>query len=129
MLNKRLKQALIWADIMGKVIKEYVVAIKQAPNKLPAKRYSYIAHDFGLNKDTYDNMLKDQGHTCAICHNKFDSNKDTHVDHNHKTGATRGLLCFKCNVLLGNSNENIDILLQAIEYIKHHSRVPVRVPT
>ena len=120
MEDKRIRNALIWADIMGRVVDEYVTAIKQSPNKRPDKRYSFLARTYGISKDKYTKMLSDQGNTCAICHNQFESNKDIHVDHDHKTGTIRGLLCFKCNVLLGNSKENIDTLNSAITYIKKY---------
>jgi hypothetical protein len=120
MEDKRIRNALIWADIMGRVVDEYVAAIKKAPNKRPDKRYSHLARVYSISKDDFTKMLVDQGGACAVCHSKFESNKDTHVDHNHKTGRIRGLLCFKCNILLGNSNENTATLSGAIAYINKH---------
>jgi hypothetical protein len=39
------------------------------------------------------------------------------VDHNHKTGAVRGLLCCKCNFILGHADDDVGILRRAISYL------------
>jgi hypothetical protein len=39
------------------------------------------------------------------------------VDHNHETGEVRGILCLKCNLVLGHARENTDILYKAIVYL------------
>ena len=52
---------------------------------------------------------------CAICGNL----DRLHIDHCHKTGNVRGLLCSNCNIGIGNMQDNIDILKVAIEYLKN----------
>lgn len=72
----------------------------------------------------YYDMLRDQDQLCAICgkpetainHQTNDINPLS-VDHDHKTGKIRMLLCGKCNRILGFCEEDIDILQRAIEYI------------
>ncbi len=39
------------------------------------------------------------------------------VDHDHRTGQYRGVLCFKCNIMLGKADDRIEILEMAIEYL------------
>ena len=63
---------------------------------------------YGLNMVKCEAMLKDQNHACALCLRKFaeikyDKRKKRPwvVDHCHKTGIVRGLLCLSCNQLLG----------------------------
>ena len=62
------------------------------------KRDSYLRHKYGITEADYNRQLKEQDYSCAIC-KKLASNfkKRLAVDHNHKTGKARGLLCFYCN--------------------------------
>src|SRR3989304_573545 len=55
---------------------------------------------YGLSVDGYNAILKAQGGACAIC-KKPPKKRRLNVDHNHKTGRIRGLLCFRCNYGLG----------------------------
>lgn len=72
---------------------------------------------YKLNEELFNKMLYNQNNQCAICHNEFKLNKKTFIDHNHTTGKVRGLLCPKCNILLGNCNDDIEILKSAITYL------------
>jgi len=61
---------------------------------------------------------------CAICHKdiKIDA-RSTCVDHDHSTSKIRGILCRKCNLLLGHAEDNIEVLKSAITYLNkevHH---------
>ncbi len=73
---------------------------------------------FGLTEQQYDQMLSTQDECCAICgkHQK-EFKRSFAVDHCHTTEKIRGLLCMKCNLLLGYANDNIDILASAIRYL------------
>jgi hypothetical protein len=55
---------------------------------------------------------------CKICNSKFTKQNKLCVDHNHKTGIVRGILCNSCNSGLGMFNENVTDMLTAIEYLK-----------
>jgi len=53
---------------------------------------------YGIDLARYREMLEDQGNRCAICGKPADKEKKAlAVDHNHKTGYIRGLLCTHCN--------------------------------
>lgn len=71
---------------------------------------------YGLDKDSYEVLLQKQKNKCAICTKEFISTP--HVDHNHKTGKVRGLLCYPCNSGLGQFEDDIDRLKRAIKYLK-----------
>jgi hypothetical protein len=60
-----------------------------------------------------------QGGVCGICLNP-DPKGLLCVDHNHATGKTRGLLCHKCNRGLGCFEDDVNLLLQAVNYLHHH---------
>ena len=70
-------------------------------------------------------MLKTQEGVCFICKNpeitKFKGVVNPlSVDHCHKTGKVRSLLCVKCNALLGMADDNLEILQKAIDYLNLH---------
>jgi hypothetical protein len=72
---------------------------------------------YGITESEYKDMLQSQDSVCKICHKPNSSGKSLHVDHDHATGELRGLLCQKCNMLLGCANDSIDVLKSAIEYL------------
>lgn len=68
-------------------------------------RDKYYRKKYGITLEQYNNMLSYQKGNCAICEEVPKENKNgvvvrLSVDHNHKTGKVRGLLCYKCNKLL-----------------------------
>lgn len=74
---------------------------------------------YGLTREDFHDMLSSQHHTCAICNCKL-TEETAHVDHDHYSGATRALLCRNCNVGLGNFNDSIENLANAIKYLEVH---------
>jgi len=72
---------------------------------------------YGLTLELYERMLAEQG-GCAICRRELDGARDTVVDHDHNTGAVRGLLCRPCNTLLGMAQDRADVLESALAYLK-----------
>lgn len=79
-----------------------------------------LKRHYNINLEDYDKLLKEQNCRCAICGitPKEQNNKDLAVDHCHKTKKIRGLLCSKCNFLIGHADENIEILQSAINYLE-----------
>ena len=81
---------------------------------------------YKIHPDEYNKMLEKQDGKCAICEKKLVSQRDTHLDHDHKCcpgrsscgKCIRGILCRDCNLLLGNAEDNIKILKSAIQYLK-----------
>lgn len=78
---------------------------------------------YGITLSDYNNMLIKQNNECAICRTTKGTRKNGRldVDHCHKTGKVRALLCGHCNVLLSRAKDNIEILKKAIEYLKEHN--------
>lgn len=79
-----------------------------------------------MSEDEYDSILRSQNYLCAICEqqNPIDSRtrepKILGVDHNHRTGANRGLLCDMCNLALGSVNDSQELLLRLLFYLRKH---------
>jgi hypothetical protein len=77
---------------------------------------------YGLTLIDYEQMLLSQSALCAICHKEETCQINGRtlplaIDHNHSTGAVRGLLCSKCNKALGGFNDSVELLLAAIDYL------------
>lgn len=60
------------------------------------KREMFLKRKYGIGQETYLNMVEEQSGLCAICGNP-PSFKGLYIDHDHKSGRVRGLLCNKCN--------------------------------
>lgn len=75
---------------------------------------------YNIKEEEYNKMFIIQNHACAICKTPFndENDKKEHIDHCHKTGIVRGLLCHACNKILGFARDDVNILEQAILYLK-----------
>lgn len=92
---------------------------KQAPPTYQKQREMLLKHRYGITSSDYDNLLKFQNYSCAICNkNSKEMTYLLHVDHCHASGQVRGLLCSPCNTYLGSIKDNPNILLNAINYLK-----------
>lgn len=75
-----------------------------------------IFETYGLFEYEYDALLESQGGVCAIC--KQSRKYNLAVDHCHKTGRIRGLLCKLCNGrLLTAARDDVNVLLNAANYL------------
>ena len=77
---------------------------------------------FGITIEDYDKMLESQNFACAICSSKETKRKNAEhfaVDHCHKTGKVRGLLCGRRNVGIGSLEDSHELLIKAANYLKN----------
>lgn len=90
----------------------------------PSKRRNRkLKAKYGLTSDCYNAILKSQNGKCKICESSDSRNKKYKylvVDHCHKTGKVRGLLCDYCNVALGRFEDDIERIKKAIKYLEEH---------
>lgn len=88
-----------------------------------------LRYKFNISIDEYNSILKKQDNKCAIC-NMSETQRNLAVDHCHKTGKIRGLLCNRCNKGIGLFSDNTTRLTAAIAYIeKHSTALPQPVPS
>lgn len=75
---------------------------------------------YGISPEQYEAMTAAQGGVCAICGTAEWMGKDQrpHVDHDHVTGAFRGLLCMECNIGLGKFAHDPARLRAAADYLE-----------
>lgn len=71
---------------------------KNNPEKIKNNALKFY---YGITLEDYNQLLKEQNYVCKICGEIDKNGNDLSVDHNHKTGKIRGLLCMKCNISLG----------------------------
>ncbi len=90
-----------------------------------------LKRKYGITIEQFNDMLLAQGGTCAIC-KQPSHNRKMHVDHCHKTGAVRGILCAMCNTGIGALKDDPILMIRASEYVIYggyeniHRRTPIR---
>lgn len=81
------------------------------------QRRSHLQRFYKLTLAGYADMLAAQGGCCAVCRSTG-GRELLHVDHDHRTGKVRGLLCRKCNVFLGMVGDSPERIRLLIAYIQ-----------
>lgn len=83
-----------------------------------------VKKEFGITLEEVNKMLKEQNYVCKICNKpetaidpRTNKTKALSIDHNHKTGKIRGLLCWPCNTAIGKFLDSPDLLLKASQYV------------
>ena len=90
----------------------------------PVRRDAHLMDKYLINQSIYEHLLLMQGGHCALCPATSSGRKNDSyliVDHCHKTGNVRGLLCHHCNIMLGVSKDNTNTLQNAITYLTKHA--------
>ena len=81
-------------------------------------RNSQFKRKYGITLEQYEVMLVKQEDSCAICPRKNgDDNRRLFIDHCHKTGKVRGLLCYRCNTGLASFRDDSNLLAKAVCYL------------
>ena len=93
------------------------------PAYVAQHRSNHLKRKYGISSSDYSLMFTQQGGCCAICKSETPKRSSTYfmVDHNHNTGAVRGLLCHPCNSAIGLLGDNISTLQAAINYLSTHA--------
>lgn len=86
-----------------------------------------IAKKYGITRSDYDLLINEHKNLCAICvrpetspDGRTKKVKSLSIDHNHDTGQVRGLLCWRCNAMIGYAREDLFILKSAIKYLNKY---------
>lgn len=103
--------------------KEYYQKTKE--RRAFCNRKTHLKVNYNLSLEEYSSMAINQNNCCAIC-NKPETTflngkqRKLAVDHDHKTGKIRELLCGDCNTTLGKLNEDIELFNKFIKYLEKH---------
>ena len=79
-------------------------------------RHYHLKQRFGIGAAEVDAMIKAQGGSCPICKRR----PAVHVDHDHKTGKVRAILCEMCNGGLGQFKDDPASISRAIAYLERN---------
>ncbi|MFH8405488.1 endonuclease VII domain-containing protein [Streptomyces sp. NPDC018019] len=72
---------------------------------------------YGLGPGEYARLYAVQGGRCAICRRATGATRRLSIDHNHRDGAVRGLLCRPCNSMLGHARDSVLFFSRAMAYL------------
>jgi hypothetical protein len=84
----------------------------------------YYLYTYGITKDQKDYIISMQNNKCLSCGIDFKliNSKNIHIDHSHKSGNVRGVLCSNCNFSLGLLDENYGKILKLAEYARKYCK-------
>ena len=88
-------------------------------NKEGIREQAYFKK-YGITHTQKIEIWERQDKKCKICGESIDAIEKAHLDHSHITNKIRGVLCIKCNTVLGLVNDDIHILKMAIEYLSEN---------
>lgn len=114
------KGNLVWVEMIpNPSAAEYA---KEWRKRNPEKaKGSDLKTKFGLSYQDYLDLQQKQNYSCKICLQKDEENNTSLVvDHCHETGKIRGLLCSNCNRGIGMLQDNVNVLQNAIDYLKEN---------
>lgn len=103
------------------------LAIEPSYNRDRVRRWSSVGDNkrrrnlvtrYGITVEEYDRLLAEQGNKCAICRLPMDEGKRLAVDHDHDTGAVRGIVHIRCNTAIALFRDSPEICRQAAEYLE-----------
>jgi hypothetical protein len=84
-------------------------------------RNNDLKRNYGISLQEHQQMFEQQQGVCAICKSEGDGKwKKLCVDHDHKTGKVRQLLCRRCNMILGQAYDDISLFSEFIKYLQKH---------
>lgn len=86
-------------------------------------RAGHLKRSYGMTEAQRDEMIAAQGGLCCICLKA----PAVHVDHCHKTGRVRGVLCFNCNTAIGKLGDDPDAARRVVSYLEGHAWKPTVV--
>ncbi len=95
-------------------------------SRSPKKRLEqHLKYKYGVTHQEFISAWTAQSGECSICFDELpdlmqyaNRRRGYAIDHNHETGKFRGILCLRCNSLLGMAKESSRILASAIGYLE-----------
>lgn len=113
--RKKIRQ---WCALNPERVKQHK-AREYSKNRAKYRNYK-LQTAYGLTAEQRDAMLAEQGGRCKVvgCRTDEPGKRGWATDHNHQTGKVRGVLCSRCNLMLGLARDNPDILRTGADYLE-----------
>jgi Recombination endonuclease VII len=111
-----------WQQANAERVNAYQRVRRKRPDVKAASRAGHLKRKFGLTPAEYEAKLAAQGGGCALCSREPAPDRQLDIDHDHRTGAVRGLVCNRCNQGLGQFGDDPICLAHAAAYLLHWER-------
>ena len=111
--EREIARVLAWQSDHPEMVRARMDAFRAAGKKKVSDRKSHLKRKYGLTLEGFEALLASQGGGCAIC-GKADADN---VDHDHETGQVRGILCWNCNIAIGQFEDDADRVVAAAAYL------------
>lgn len=82
------------------------------------QKKSYLRIRYGTTPEEKEAKYVAQGRCCAICKTSQPGERDWNMDHDHKTGKARGVLCNHCNKALGLLKDSVETAREVVRYLE-----------
>jgi hypothetical protein len=126
--NREIERVQKWRQDNAERYNAYTRARRQRPEVKAADRAGHLKRKFDLTPLQYAIKLAEQQGVCLICGRTPAEGKSLDVDHDHKSGRVRGLLCRNCNQGLGKFFDDPLVLASAIAYLFMWDQDPADAP-
>jgi hypothetical protein len=108
--------------------RQYEASRRSNHERVEYDRLRSYPRRYGISREQYEQMRIQQSFKCAICGMSEEEHKVSRwgvlcLDHDHKTGAVRALLCALCNKGLGSFKDNHNLLEKASNYLRSFEKV------
>jgi len=119
--NNKLGYSVVCKDCHNKYVREVWYPKNKAKQKASSKKWKeknnvyILSKRYNVSEEEIADLLSSSDKGCQICGKKG----KLHVDHCHKTGKLRGLLCMECNMSLGRVGDDIRGIMRFVNYLKN----------
>jgi Recombination endonuclease VII len=107
--------------------KELAAGLRWRQKNREHMRSRYLKAAIGITMDDKRQMLAAQNGLCKICGIQLETMRKANVDHCHKSGRVRGVLCYHCNVGIGFLRDNPETCEKAAAYLRESAGICAEV--